>query len=128
MYRLLLLLLFYSFYNFNNSYAKNTWTLVYKSLETNHYIDVKSINVSNKFRTAWGMYDHRKLNPETQVMSARYNKEFDCLRNRERVLSILFYSFSMGAGYPIGSRSISKWKKVPSNSIANVILLYVCSY
>ena len=90
------------------------------------FIDIDSIYESSDFRTAWGLYDRKRMNPETQVMSAKYKKEFDCKKGKERILTIVFYTKSMADGYPIGSKNISAWKKIPFDSVSEEIFSFVC--
>ena len=108
------------------SFSENKWTLVFETKDSYHFIDIDSIYESNDFRTAWGLYDRKRMNPETQVMSAKYKKEFDCKKGKERILTIVFYTKSMADGYPIGSKNISAWKKIPFDSVSEEIFSFVC--
>lgn len=96
---------------------------------TNVYVDATTIRRTEGTRTMWSMLDFR----ETQVVSGvpfksgRSQKEYDCKKERSRILSMSFHSNNLGLGRTIHTDCVPKaWEPVSPTSIESELFNFVC--
>lgn len=91
------------------------------------FISSESIKISGNYRTAWEVMNHAKVLSDGS-MSAKVQQEYDCTRNKVRMLNASLHTQHIGNGTTIliAPNTPTKWQDIPKNSIATHTKKYVC--
>jgi hypothetical protein len=101
------------------------WTLVARG-QLNEgtltvYADPETISRADDFAKMWGLLDFsipKLLKGKGEYSSIKFQEEFDCSQKRYRVLSLAWYTGTMGSGEPIAATNVgSEWAPVSPGSV-----------
>lgn len=103
------------------------WLLAGETDEGNLYIDTLSVRRDGSMRQVWELTDLRQRD-EGGELSRRTLVQYDCARDRTKVLSTSTYSEPMTAGITLVSVAREGlWKEVPPGTAYAKAFIIVCA-
>ena len=111
----------------SNSYGE--WTKVAENLSGDafYYVDKETIREGGRYLYWWDLGDSEKLIAGT--LSAKFYQEGDCVVNRYRTLSFVFYKQRMGRGEGDSENPQNPgWIYPAPGSIEKTVLDFVCDF
>ena len=93
------------------------------------YVDSDTIRRQGDQVTMWELIDYRTIQTVagTSYLSARLQREYDCIREVHRTLALTELSGNMGTGTVLRSNSdAQKWAPVDPGSIAKRLWKFAC--
>lgn len=126
MIRLLLLILL--FMNTAPAYAE--WVKVGTTDNATVYADESTIDRNSNLVKMWQFNDYETVQVVGGIkfLTAEQEWEFDCERERRRVIALKKYSDNMGRGTEVYRNSaVGKWQPVAPESVAQALWKLACS-
>lgn len=103
------------------------WTRVAHTDLAIFYLDYETIRKDGIRRNVWGIQDFYARD-KNGVMSIQLRYEYDCIKERNQILSAFAYSQNMADGPVLFSVSPpSDWRDIPPRSAFETILNIVCA-
>jgi hypothetical protein len=94
------------------------------------YIDPDNIHRNDDVVTLWALFDYTTIQSIVggPWLSSKARREFDCTKNRIRLLGYMTFTGNMGSGEPVFSNSNeSQWEPIAPDSIDRKLLEVVCT-
>lgn len=112
--------------------AMAEWIVVSRSLDNTGiiYANPSTIRKNGNIVTMWSLFDFKKsiASPDGKTyLSTKQQYEYDCEKEKSRIIAFLVHSESMGGGSVIFSNSdIQKWDPVPPDTSEAFLWKYAC--
>ena len=92
------------------------------------YIDPTTIRKDGNFRKVWQLNDLKERHKDGEL-SRRVRNEYDCKKERFRVLSFSTHSEPMANGMSLyqSSAESTEWNDIPPGTFAETVLKIVCA-
>ena len=94
--------------------------------EATHYFDPATIRKDGNMRRVWTVSNLRERNIDG-AMSYRMRNEYDCKRERHRLLAVSTHSEPMADGKVLITAGEYEWEEVAPGTISDKILNLVCA-
>lgn len=93
-----------------------------------YYIDPATIRKDGNLRKVWALTNYKKRESSGE-MSSRSKREYDCINERYRILSLSTHSGLMAEGeiLSIGSYRPWEWDDIAPETIGQAYLEFVCA-
>jgi hypothetical protein len=114
------------------SNAAAEWSPVTRNDNLIAYVDLATIRKARNTVTMWSLYDYRTaqqdgFNSGIKYLSSKAQHEFDCKKERARILYFSLYSGNIGAGKVVFSESDpAKWQRIPLGSMIETLWEVAC--
>jgi hypothetical protein len=94
------------------------------------YLDPDTVHRQGDVVTLWALFDYKTIQSIVggPWLSSKAQRQFDCVKNRVRLLGYMTFTGSMGSGDPVFSNSQeSKWEPMEANSMDRKLSEVACS-
>ena len=94
------------------------------------YFDPDTVHRSGDVVTLWALFDYKTIQSIVggPWLSSKAQRQFDCVKNRVRLLGYMTFTGNMGTGDPVFSNSQeSKWEPIAPDSMDRNLLDVACS-
>ncbi len=107
------------------------WSLVDESADGSAaiYTDFDTIQKTEDKVKMWSLGDFKKVKEFSGIefLSSKYQKEYDCKRERARLLAITLFSSNVGEGQVVYSNSDpDDWESISPGSVAKTLWEIAC--
>ena len=111
------------------AYAEWTWASANNQVGLTIYIDPDTVRRNGDLVELWELYDYKSIQTVAgdSFLSSKALRQFDCLKQRTRLLAFGHFAGNMGSGNRVFSDADeSEWKPVAAGSVGQALWRFAC--
>jgi surface-adhesin protein E len=112
------------------AYGEWLWASANNQVGLTIYVDPDTIRRNGDLVKLWQLYDYktRQTVGGDSFFSSKAQRQFDCVKQRTRLLSFTHFTGNMGSGNRVFSDlDESEWKPVAPGSVGHALWRFACS-
>ncbi len=111
------------------AYAEWMWVSANNQVGLTIYVDPDTISRNGDLVELWQLYDYKAVQTVggDSFLSSKAHRQFDCVKQRTRLLAFTHFTGNMGSGNRIVSdRDESEWRPVTPGSVGQSMWKVAC--
>lgn len=111
------------------AYAEWRWAGANNQVGLTIYVDPDTISRDGDLVKLWQLYDYKTIQTvgSDSFLSSKAQRQFDCVKQRTRLLAFTHFTGNMGSGIRVVSDlDESEWRPVASGSVGHALWKVAC--